>query len=149
KVITDAATRNAALKTSNIDFIDSGGLTPSDVKGIQGPSVVVYPLISSSVTNTSWNMNNPRWKDYRLRLAMSKAFDRQAYIDQTLQGAGRWSGIVTVDQGKPALSEAEVKAHNVQKYDPAEAKKLWDAAGGEPNRAVEYYFNSNGTTDKV
>ncbi len=149
KVITDAATRNAALKTSNIDFIDSPGLTPSDVKTMQGQSVVIYPIVSSSTTNTTWNMNNPRWKDYRLRLAMSKAFDRQAYIDQTLQGAGRWSGIVPVDQGKPALSEAEVKASNVQKYDPAEAKKLWDAAGGEPNRNVEYWFNSSGTTDKL
>ena len=149
KVIADAATRNAALKTSAVDYIDSAGLTPSDVKTLQGPSVTIYPSVSSSVTNTSWNMNNPRWKDYRLRLAMSKAFDRQEYIDTTLQGAGRWSGIVTVDQGKPAMTEAEVKAHNVQKYDPAEAKKLWDAAGGEPSRNVEYWFNSNGTTDNT
>jgi peptide/nickel transport system substrate-binding protein len=149
KVMTDAATRNAAMKTNQIDFIDSGGLTPSDLKGVEGPTVTKYPLLSASTQNISWNMKNPRWADYRLRLAMSKAFDRQAYIDQTLQGAGKWSGIVPVDFGKWALTEAEVKAHNVQKYDPAEAKKLFDAAGGKPGMAVEYYFNSSGTTDSV
>ena len=149
KVITDAATRNSALKTSAIDYIDSPGFTPSDVKTIQGPSVTIFPIVGTSTQNISWNMNNPKWKDYRLRLAMSKAFDRQEYIDTTFQGAGEFSGIVPVDQGKPALSVDEVKAHNVQKYDPAEAKKLFDAAGAKPGMTVEYYFSSNGTVDNL
>ena len=42
-----------------------------------------------------------------------------------------------------------MKAHNVQKYDVAEAKKLFEAAGGKPGMAVEYYYSSNGTTDGV
>ena len=149
KVITDAATRNAALKTSQVDWIDSGALTPADVKSIEGPTVTTYENISSSTTNTTWNMNNPKFKDYRIRLAMSKAFDRQAYIDQTLQASGKWTGIVPVDFGKMAFTQDEVKANNVMKYDPAEAKKLFEAAGGKPGMTVEYYYNSSGTTDSV
>ena len=149
KVMTDAATRNAALKTSQVDWIDSAGLTPADVKTMEGPTVKVYENISASTTNMSWNMTNPKFKDYRLRLAMSKAFDRQVYIDQTLQANGKWTGIVPVDFGKMALTQDEVKAHNVMKYDPAEAKKLFEAAGGKSGMTVEYYYNSNGTTDSV
>ena len=149
KVITDAATRNAALKTNNVDWIDSPALTPADVKTLEGPTVKIYENISASTTNISWNMTNPKFQDYRLRLAMSKAFDRQEYINQTLQANGKWTGIVPVDFGKMAFTQDEVKAHNVQKYDPAEAKKLFDAAGGKPGMPIEYYFNSNGTVDGV
>ena len=149
KVITDAATRNAALKTSQVDWIDSAGLTPADVKTMEGPTVKIYENISASTQNISWNMANPKFQDYRLRLAMSKAFDRQEYINQTLQAAGKWTGIVPVDFGKMAFTQDEVKAHNVMKYDPAEAKKLFDAAGAKAGMTVEYYFNSSGTTDSV
>ncbi|MDA0301550.1 MAG: ABC transporter substrate-binding protein [Chloroflexi bacterium] len=132
KVMTDAATRNAALKTGHADWIDRPALTPSDVKTLEGPTVKIYESISASTTNISWNMKNPKFADYRLRVAMSKAFDRQLYIDQTLQANGKWTGIVPVDFGKMSLTSDEVKAHNVMKYDPAEAKKLFDAAGGKP-----------------
>lgn len=148
KVMSDAASRNAAMKTGQVDF-GIGGLTQADLKSVEGPSVKTYPLLSASTTNITWNMKNPRWADYRIRLAMSKAFDRQVYIDQTLQAQGKWTGIVQVDFGKWALTEAEVKAHNVQKYDVAEAKKLFDAAGGKAGMAVEYYYSSNGTTDGI
>ncbi len=149
KVITDAATRNAALKTNQIDYVESATLTPADVKSLEGPTIKTFENISASSVNITWNTKNPKWADYRLRLAMSKAFDRQAYIDQTQQGAGKWSGIVPVDFGKMAYSEDEVKAMNVFKYDPAEAKKLFEAAGGKAGMPVEYYYSSNGTTDGV
>lgn len=149
KVITDAATRNAAMKTNQGDFIDSGGLSPADLKTVQGPTVKTYPLLDISGQMMTWNSKNPKWKDYRTRLAMSKAIDRQLMIDQTLQGAGSWPGPIPVDFGMYALTEAEVKAHNALKYDPAEAKKLWVAAGNPADLPVEYWFSSNGTLDGV
>jgi peptide/nickel transport system substrate-binding protein len=148
KVMPDAASRTAAMKTGQVDF-GIGGLTKADLATVQGPNVTTYPLLSASGANITWNLKNPKWADYRIRLAMSKAFDRQSYIDQTQQGQAKWSGIVQVDFGKWALTEAEVKAHNVMKYDVAEAKKLFDAAGGKPGMAVEFYFSSNGTVDGV
>ena len=57
---------------------------------------------------------------------------RQAVIDQTLQKSAKWTGIMPVDFGKMALTQDEIKAHNVMKYDPAEAKDLFGAAGGKP-----------------
>jgi len=86
--------------------------------------------------------------DIRLRMAMSKAIDRQVLIDETLQGAGTWNGIVPVGFGKWALSVDEVKQVNAYKFDVAEAKKLWDAAGA-PKRAIEFYYSSNGTTGGI
>ena len=147
KVLTDAATRLAATKTGQVDF-GVGALSPSDLKTVEGPGVAQYQFQSASTGNISWNMTNPAWKDIRLRLAMSKAFDRQALIDETLQGAGAWSGIVPVGFGKWALTSDDVKAHNTFRYDPTEAKKLWDAAGA-PKRQIEFYFSSNGTTGGV
>ncbi|MGE3857383.1 MAG: ABC transporter substrate-binding protein [Dehalococcoidia bacterium] len=149
KVITDAATRLAALKTGQVDFIDSAALTPSDLKGLEGTPVKTFENISASGTNITWNMTNPKWADYRLRLAMSKAFDREAYIAQTQQGRGKWNGIVNTDLGKMGFTPDELKANNVFKYDPAEAKKLWEAAGGKAGLEVEFYHSSNGTTDGV
>ena len=143
KVLTDTATRLAAMKAGQVDF-GLGGLSPSDMKAMDGANVSSYPMLSVSTSNITWNSRNPKWKDYRARLAMSKALDRQAIIDVTLQKAGVWTGSVPVDFGKWALSESEVKEINAFKYDPAEAKKLWEAAG-RPGMANELYFSSNGT----
>ena len=151
KVITDAAVRNAAMKAGQAHFMpgSGGSLSATDLKTVEGPSVKSYEVIEQGASVISWNGKNPKWKDYRTRVAMSKAFDRQAQIDQTLQKAGKWQGLVPVDFGRYALTQDEVKAHNTNKYDPAEAKKLWGAAGNPVGLPVEYYFSSNGTLDGV
>ncbi|MSQ30656.1 MAG: ABC transporter substrate-binding protein [Dehalococcoidia bacterium] len=150
KVITDAAVRNAAMKSGQADFIvGGGGLSATDMKTVEGPTIKSYAAIEQSGSVVSWNGKNPKWKDYRTRVAMSKAFDRQAQIDQTLQKSGKWQGPVPVDFGRYAMTQEEAKAHNTNKYDPAEAKKLWEAAGNPVGLPVEYYFSSNGTLDGV
>ena len=147
KVVTDSATRSAALKTGQTDYIDAN-LTPTELKSSEGPNVVSIDAPVTSVSNIAWNMKNPAWADIRLRMAMSKAIDREAMIAETLTGAGSWNGIVPVGFGKWALSVDEVKQVNAYKFDVAEAKKLWDAAGA-PKRKVEFFFSSNGTTGKI
>ena len=147
KVIADASTRDAAMKTAQADHIDSNS-TPTDLQSMQGPAVSSVDAPATNAGNIAWNMTNPAWADIRLRMAMSKALDRHVIIDETLQGAGVWNGIVPVGFGKWALSVDDVKQVNAYKFDVAEAKKLWDAAGA-PKRQIEFYFSSNGSVGGV
>ncbi|MGE3857799.1 MAG: ABC transporter substrate-binding protein [Dehalococcoidia bacterium] len=147
KVITDAATRNAGLKTGQIDFVQAR-LSPSAAKTVEGANATLYPYPVTGVGNLNWNLRNPKWKDIRARRAMSKAIDRDALIANTMQGAGVWSGIVPVGFGKWALTSEEVKKTDSFAYDPKEAAKLWDAAG-KPSPNVEFYFSPNGNLGGV
>ena len=61
KVITDAAARNAALKTNQVDYVDSATLTPADVKSLEGPTIKTFENISASSVNITWNTKNPKW----------------------------------------------------------------------------------------
>ena len=146
KVITDAQTRMAAMKTGNADQIDLDTLSATDLPTVQGPQVVTYETKPVSLGNITFNSRNPKWADYRARLAMSKAFDRQLFIDQMLQGNGTWNGVVPVGFGKWALSPDELKQVNAYKYDPAEAKKLWDAAGKKSGETNEFYIATAATS---
>ena len=139
KVITDPATRIAAIKTNQADALTTGGVTKSELKTAEGPSVKSYQDVNIGCNGLWFNMRNPKWKDIRARMAISKAFDRQADIDQIYQGDGQMVGPIPTGFGKWAYSDKELREFNAYKYDPAEAKKLWDAAG-KPSTSNEYYI---------
>ncbi len=147
KVMTDASTRDAAMKTNQVDF-GIGALPPNELKIVDGPTVTKYASPVSGASNLSWNLNNPKFKDIRVRMAMSKAMDRDEIIGLVYQGSGEWNGIVPIGFGKWALQPNDLKQMNAYKFDAAEAKKLWDAAG-KPFSTIEMWFNSNGTTGKT
>ena len=147
KVVTDAATRDAATKTQQVDY-GIGAVGPAELKAIDGPAITKYPAPVSGASNISWNLNNPKFKDIRARLAMSKAIDRDQMIGEVYQNVGSWNGIVPVGFGKWAIQPDDLKQINAYKFDAAEARKLWDAAG-KPAPTIEMWFNSNGTTGKL
>ena len=147
KVLTDAATRDAATKSSQVDF-GIGALGPAELKSVDGPAVTKYPGPVSGAYNVSWKLDNPKFKDIRVRQAMSKAIDRDEVIGQIYQNSGTWNGIIPIGFGKWAMQPDELKQVNAYKFDAAEANKLW-AAAGKPFQTVEMWFNSNGTTGGI
>src|SRR5262249_19575782 len=54
-------------------------------------------------------------------------------------GQGVWGAPVPVDFGKWAYTEKELKEFNAYKYDPAEAQKLWSAAGKPATSTINLY----------
>ena len=139
KVITDAATRIAALRTNQADYSAGGAsLSKTDVKSAESPNVKIEEQPQTGNYGFWFNMNNPKWKDIRARTAISKAFDRQALIDQSQQGDASFNGPIPVGFGKWALTEKELRESNAYKYDVAEAKKLWDAAGKPSQQNAMY-----------
>src|SRR5262249_32247807 len=139
KVVTDAQTRIAAIKSNQADATDSGGLTRAELKTAEGPTVKSYQDAVGGYGGMFFNMNNPGWKDIRARMAFNKAFDRPTIIDQINQGDGVLAGAIPSDFKGWSYTPDELKQFNAYKYDPAEAKKLWDAAG-KPFTAIEYYI---------
>ena len=139
KVMTDAATRQAATKSGQVDF-GIGGVAKAILPTVEGPNVTSYPVSSTSSASVAWNMKNPKFADIRLRMAMSKVINRQEYMDSILSGEAKFNGVVQVDFGRWALSEAENRKINAFTFDPAEAKKLWDAAGAPAGFKTEFYF---------
>ena len=129
KVITDQSTTNAALKTGEADYAPNTALSKAELKAAESGNTTSFAKPSTTNSGFWFNMNNPKWQDIRARMAISKAFDRQAIIDQLMQQDGSFNGPVPVGFGKWALSDKELRELNAYKYDVAEAKKLWAAAG--------------------
>ena len=139
KVITDTSTGTAALRTNEADYSPNLALSKAELKAAESPNVTSFAKPLTTGSGFWFNMQNPKWADIRARTAISKAFDRQAIIDQTQQADGSFNGPIPVGFGKWALSEKELRDLNAYKYDPAEAKKLWDAAGKPATSANKLY----------
>ena len=137
KVVPDTAKRSASVKTGQADD-GAGGLDKVELKLNEGPTVKSYQSAITGCNFIAFNMNNPKWKDLRVRTAIHKAYDRQAIIDQLFGGDGSFNGPIPVGFGKWALSDKELRELNANKYDPAEAMKLWDAAG-KPFANIDWY----------
>lgn len=137
KVVTASEKRQAAVKTGQADD-GAIALNKTEVKLNEGPTVKSYATAITGCNFFSFNLNNPKWKDIRVRTAISKSYDRQAIIDQILAGDGSFNGPVPVGFGKWALSDQELRQINANKYDPAEAMKLWTAAG-KPFNDMNWY----------
>ena len=129
KVITDGQTRDAAMKTGQSDFQTISSFSKTDIAAVTSPNVRTYAFPSTGNSGYWFNMRNPKWADIRARMAISKSIDRQAIIDQVFQSDGALTGPVPTGFGKWSLTEDELRAMNAMKYDPAEATKLWQAAG--------------------
>ena len=89
------------------------------------------------------NLNNPHWKDERVRHAMDLGIDRERQLQILYGGYGiafmrnfPW----TYAFEKRPTSQAEMGPYI--RYDPAEARKLLQAAGYENKLTVEFHTQS-------
>jgi peptide/nickel transport system substrate-binding protein len=127
--IPDAAARAIAFETGEVDI---GGETPvplSDVKRLSALSSIGIELngyaYSPIVQKIEFNLDNPYFKELKVRQAIAHAVDKQFIVDNI------WFGYGTLATGPIHPSQTKFYNPNVQKYefDTAKAERLLDEAG--------------------
>jgi len=133
KVIPDSQARLAALQAGEVDLVhnvssDVARQLESDgdvqVMYLPGDQPMHIHINTAMETDPDTGIPNP-WRDVRVRRAANLALDLDGIIEGILTGRERPSyGSSSTGVGFPA--DIEAKRYG---YDPAEAKKLLDAAG--------------------
>jgi len=125
KVITDDATRLAALKRGEADIVYSTrGELGEEVQRTPGLKLaaIVLPASQWLVFTEQWTPKSP-WADRRVRLAANHAFDRKAINQAETLGKSRLTGSMIPQEFDFAW---KVEPHP---FDPAKAKQLLTEAG--------------------
>src|SRR5215470_8238014 len=128
----DSATRTAAFRTGQSDFLPLQ--SPSEVEVVRktNPAAVVQALTPSITPfGLALAQDRPPFDDVRVRRALSMAIDRQKQVDTVYEG----HGILTAGVPWIYYQDATPTAKDLGRwwqYNPAEAKKLL-AEAGHPN----------------
>lgn len=126
RVIPDMATLFLELRSGGVDWM---GLTALQYRRQTGTAFFKkhyrkYRYPSASYTYLGYNLRDPRFKDKRVRQALSYAIDKKEIIKGVLLGLGQ----VATGPYKPGTEWYNPKVRRYP-YDPARARKLLAAAG--------------------
>ena len=136
-IYSDVNTAYNDLLAGNLDIMDS--IPPerlADAESTFGDRFIERP--SSSFTYLGFPLYDKRFDDVNLRRAMSMAINREAIIDAIFNGAYQPAGSVV----SPVVAGArEDPCGEWCDYDPDEAKRLFDEAGGYDG-TLTLWFNS-------
>ncbi len=128
----DAATRTAAFRTGQSDFMWLAGLGETDTVKKTNPTAVIEEFKAMQTPfGLALAQDKPPFNDVRVRRAISLAIDRQKQVDTIYEGHGilGW-GIPYIYFQDKAPTAAQLGPW--WQYRPVEAKKLL-AEAGHPN----------------
>ena len=138
-ILTEEATRLAALRTGKLDYMGvNGGVAITSVDVLESlqrtnPELVMWPHLFRSNNSFGMNVNNPPFDDINVRKAMKMALDLETIYSTYYKGYGstRPQGIIADDvKGwSTPFEEWPEEVKKVYTYDPAGAEALLDAAG--------------------
>lgn len=137
-IVPDTATQLAGLRAGQLDMV---AIPAADLDNFvkQSPEVKVYEWPNLNIPFIYWRVDAPPFNDPRVRQAVSMLFDRDAYIKVIQNGRGKLNNAIP-----HALSETYLDPRSAEqgpsakffKHDPAEAKKLFDAAGFDMTKPI-------------
>lgn len=123
-VMTDESSRIAALRTGNVHLIKLPAASLSLLEG--NDNVEIKPYQSNEYSFLGFNLDLDKFKDVRVRQAISYAINRQEIIDLAYNGEATVTGFVTPAMGRWAIDFAneDLYQQNIEK-----AKQLMAEAG--------------------
>jgi len=145
-VIVDNAQQLAQFTAKNLDEILLSSLNDFNTEKQANPGVAQFRISNVGPNPVYFQLGDPTsaFQDIRLRRAVSMAIDRDSLGKAVY---GEYDSVVFVPGyvGKWSMSPSELPADTQQyyKYDPANAKKLLDAAGAT-NQQFKFVRLTNG-----
>jgi peptide/nickel transport system substrate-binding protein len=125
RVISDMNAMQAELQSGRVDIAPMPtSLSPDAVRRLeQDPNLQVKTFTGSNVFLLTINTSAPPLDNVKVRQAIAYAIDRETMIKTLLQGLGKAAHSIIPEESW-AYSTGQTYS-----YDPAQAKKLLDAAG--------------------
>ncbi len=132
KFIPDAAGRSIALESGNVDFGYRTPVALSDIERLgKNPNLKIETRgsnYSHNVTKLEFNLDNPYFKDKRVREAVARALDRDVIVKTIHYGLA----VPTSSPIAPGLKEFHDPTPSRYSYDPKAAARILDDAGYAP-----------------
>jgi peptide/nickel transport system substrate-binding protein len=131
KMIPDATTQIMSLEAGEVDLIgaDISNIRHSQIARFKNdPNYKTYSYNTSEIVLLGINANSTFFKDKRVREAINYGIDRQAIIDNVLEGYGvAAKGPIGYDASIP-MTNTNIQGYT---YNPEKAKQLLKEAGWE------------------
>lgn len=131
--VADPSARTAAFLGGQIDqvYVISGKRShlADLVEGRSGATVLVWHPWMTYNPFINMRLDKDPWKDPRVRRALSLTVDRDAMIESIAEGLADYGyGLTYLWFGREEAWQPD-ELGQWMRFDPAEAKKLWEAAG--------------------
>ncbi len=153
KIMIDQAGRLAAMRAGQVDFTQQilRNKREADAFRASNPEFHIIGGASAAAVGsvlTYVNLKNPKWQDERVRQGISLLFDRERQLQVLFENIGfpqmrnfPWSTIFD----KRPTAQAEIGQY--LRYDPAEGKKLLQAATGQSTFRLDWINSPAFTTE--
>ena len=143
-MINEGAVAFAAYRNNELDVT---GVGAEDLRTVEGDPELKAQVQDAGALATfyyGFNITKPPFDDNNLRLAFSKSFDRAAYM-RDVQKIGKPAEGGFIPPGMPGFDATDT----TQKFDVAEAKKLFDAAkpaSKDALKGLKFTYSSSART---
>ncbi|MEJ7744487.1 MAG: ABC transporter substrate-binding protein [Nocardioidaceae bacterium] len=138
KIYGDLATAFRDWQAGNIDITDPDPSQYMQAEALAGDRLV--RVDSGAFAYTGFPLYMEEFQDVRIRQALSLAIDRET-IDEKVYAGTRTPA---TDVIAPFVPGSRTDACEYCRYDPEEAKRLYDEAGGIPGDKITVWFNNDG-----
>jgi oligopeptide transport system substrate-binding protein len=138
KFYGDLKTAFRDFEAGNVDIVNE--VDPSQepqAKAKYGDQI--YQEDDGSFSYLGFPFYEEQYQDPNIRRALSMSIDRDTITEQVLNGSSTSANDVIPE----FLGGRDDACANCE-YDPEEAKRLWDEAGGVPGNKVTLWFNNDG-----
>ncbi|MES4792489.1 MAG: hypothetical protein C4321_05430 [Chloroflexota bacterium] len=128
-IIPDPATVKAKFVAGELDVltvVNIDRLVADELGREKGVKVVKGPANGHLIMQ----FDNFKWTDKRLRQAVWMAIDRDAFIKNLYLGEGLYGGPTASEFAKEGYGLSQEELKKLQAFNPGDAKKLWQEAGG-------------------
>jgi peptide/nickel transport system substrate-binding protein len=144
-VVPDAAQQLAQFTAGTIDELNNIAINNLDTVKQQNPKAVQLKVADGRPFPIYFQLGDPGpFQDIRLRQAVSQAIDRDALGKVVYNGQSQFTLFIPASMGKWAaqLKDLDPTTQAFYKYDPANVKKLLDAAGAT-NLQIKFAYVTN------